>query len=202
MITALANSTGIGFFHGTYWYLNYVVDLVILFGAIFGGIRGTLEFQKRRAAKKDAEEQSAIDAYVKAAVEVSITKVLTTVDDQVSKNVAEQLQEVKEQIILVAGTVEKVRAETTKNGGASMKDSQDRVEANVNRLLTGQEVQREILRNQDIKIEDISIIQQKNVDGLSDLKIAMASHIGAHVGLPEKGDRGDAGKRGDRGERG
>ena len=83
-----------------------------------------------------------------------------------------------------------------------MKDSQDRVEANVNRLLTGQEVQREILRNQDIKIEDISIIQQKNVDGLSDLKIAMASHIGAHVGLPEKGDRGDAGKRGDRGERG
>ena len=167
-----------------------VVSSIVGLGAFVWGVIKTYQaWVNSRTRKRESEEDAEIQKKIQAVVDTSVTKMLTRVDDIVHTSVADQLA-------ILDKKIEEVHNETHNNGGSSMKDAQDRMEASLARLLTGQDVQRAILKNQDEKIGEISETLEKRGADITDLKIAMASHIGAHLGLPEKGDQGQRGETG------
>ena len=191
------------FFSGSYTTLNYLVDVVILIGAIYSGYKGTLKYQKDKKKKQDNKLDDSISDAVRGAVDVAVARLMVRVDDQVEKSVQEELENVNKKL-------DRVESQFDNNGGSSMKDSQDRLEASISKLIDGQTVilegqaaTQEILKAQDEKVAVISERLESNVTSVVELGQIMQRHLGAHEGLPgPKGERGDTGPRGDAGERG
>ena len=175
------------FFPESYAVLNYLTDIVIVIGAFYSGYRWYAKRQQSRQDKEDAEEQNRIDVIVKAAVDASILRVMSNVDSLVEKSVTSELSEVNERMNKQDTVLAVLEHEVTFNDGSSMKDSQNRTENAIalaakalEGLREGQITQREMMHGQSVAIGKIEIRQ-------NDLANTMASHIGAHGGLPGTG---------------
>jgi hypothetical protein len=177
----------IHFFSGSFAVLNYITDLVIVAGAFFSGYRWYDRRQKNRQAKEDAAEQTRIDTIVKASVDASILRVMTNVDTLVEKSVKDELSNVNDRMNKQDAVLAVLEHEVTFNDGSSMKDSQKRTENAINLAATALEGLRESMISQKEIMHGQSVIIEKIEMRQNDLANTMASHIGAHSGLPDSG---------------
>jgi len=171
--------------------LNYLADLITVLGAFYGGYRFFESRQKKNQERRDKEEQDNLVATVNTVVEASVLKIMTGVDSLVEKSVKEELSEVNEKIKHHGEVLHRVEHEVTFNDGSSMKDSQKRTETLLNKIAVGMDAlhdgsirQEQITKQQAGTISKIEERQGETIDTINKVSTNLASHLGAHEGLP------------------
>jgi urease gamma subunit len=178
-------------FGGSYTALNYVADLITVLGAFYAGYRFFESRQIKRQEKKDKKEKEELIATVNTVVDASVIKLMTSVDSLVEKSVKEELAEVNDKIKNHGEMLHRVEHEVTFNDGSSMKDSQKRTEALLNKMAIAVDAvhDTQIRREQDQKaqsetLEKIDKRGEANANAINRVSNTLAGHLGAHEGLP------------------
>ena len=173
------------FFHGSYFWFNYLVDIAILVGAFFTGTKWVETRRKKREKKKKENLQLIIrDGVIKSLSETLPDAVAdeldATLDDAVDGAVKDLFGGMQRQLEFIVGQV-------GRNGGASLRDSQDRTETAVHDMATkmstvatNQEVFRVMLENQQDQMDKSGKRQELNTVEITDLSISFAKHLGRH----------------------
>ena len=164
------------FIHGSYFFLNYLVDFALLIGAFYSGAKWFDRRAKKRQAKKDAE----FGKKVRDSVTKSLNDLLPdAVDDFLDETLDDA---VSESINVTFGDmfkkVDAIFSQTHDNGGRSITDSQKRLEETQNKLLKGMA---DVLENQSI--------QKVLINGIDDRARALSTDFAKHIGKHEEEER-------------